>query len=474
VAALATATLAAGGVGLAGWRLRAIATEPRLARAADERRFLERAEREVRFWSFLPLPAGAARAALLEHARYLEEALAAHPAIAEPASAVHLGPAQYRTAAEDVALAARHLGPSPARAALVERLEAKARIAAMPRCEPETAAAWDELWRTTADPALRDGAIAPRLRPALAALLELAEREADATPTYPEFLLPLLRFERAHAPVVTDLIDAAKARQWERALAPLPARLAAAGDTATIFELLARAPEPPPASVLRRAGHMVASAALAAPPPDPAALRARAESLLGEDGALAMAATLPPAYHDMAVAGRDVGPRKLEALVALVAAIPRGPLSSALRARLAALDLHLAELGEDRAYSLRVARAWVGPEFDSVIDDFDMVIAVSAERAPERVLGPFYGTRERAFEAPLFRAGELRWRPWERLEVRVTDDKRAVGLYRRDPGSCFGLAGLAGEWKDPAGHGGMTIEVSPRPPAPFEFVDWPG
>jgi hypothetical protein len=32
---------------------------------------------------------------------------------------------------------------------------------------------------------------------------------------------------------------------------------------------------------------------------------------------------------------------------------------------------------------------------------------------------------------------------------------------------------MNGEWRDPEGHGGMTIEVRPEPPGAFEFVGWP-
>jgi hypothetical protein len=482
--ALVALLLLGAGLGL-NWR---IAHTERRTTPSGERLFIEEAEERLRLGRWAPLRE-AARTGLEQHARFLEEDLAALPAIAEPASGVNLQAAQYRAAAEDLAVAARILGPSADRLALAARLREKARAAEMPPCEPATIAAWEELWRTTEDAALREGAIAPRIRAVLALFAAEAQRESDATEAYPDFLLPLLRVEAAHAPLAADEVRAAKARQWERAFAVLAARALAlaqhaggdpraappgdpgAEEAEAVLDALERAPEPPPAGFLLRAGRLLGSALLAAAAPGPAT-RERCARLLGPAGAQGLASMVPGAYHEMAVATREAGPARLAALARFLGLVPRAALAEPQRARIAALEAHLADLAADRAYSLRVVRAYVGPEFDSLFRSFDMTVAASAERAPERVFGPLAKARERAFEAPLFGEGELRWRAFERLEVRIADDRRQVGLYRRDPGSCFGLRDLAGEWKDPAGHGGMTIAIAPEPPSPFDFAGW--
>lgn len=489
LALLALGSLGALGFVLgAAWQLRGVAGEPRLGTLAEERAFIERGERSLRLWSWAP-GGGAARRGIEAHARFLEEDLAAHPAVAEPASGMNLQAAQYRAAAADVELAARILGAGPAREALAARLREKARVAEMPLCTVETLAAWEELWRTTADPALRDGAIAPRIRAALVFLVDDAEREAGALETYPEILRPLLKLEAEHAPLAADLVRGPKAKQWDRALSLVACRVLAFAQHAggdpkaappgdpgaekveTLLAALAAAPEPPPDSFLASAGRLMGGAVLAAQKTAPDAA-ARCERLLGPAGAQGLATVIPAAYEDVVHAPRESGPDRLRALRRLLAHLPRDLLVAPMRARTAALDAHLAALDAERTYSLTIVRAWVGSELESWKPwrTFDLTVAASAERAPERVLGPFWKVLDRRFDEPILK--DFPWRAWESVDVRVTDAGRPVGLSRHNRGTCFGLHDLVGDWKDPTGHGGMTVAVDPEPPAPFDFAGW--
>jgi hypothetical protein len=456
--ALGLAALAATGV----FTLRSIASRPGAATAAEELRFLEGARASLRAWSFLP--GEAAREAVRAHAANLEVLLRDHAALAEPAAAANLQAAQYRTALEALAIVDAELGSTPARTAVEARLREKARVAAMPPASEETLAAWEELHRGTLDPDVKDHVIAPRIRGVLMELLALAERESAAIPDYPRFFAPLERFRAAHPPLVPEALDAALDRQWDRAFSIL---FPGTAEPASVAAALETAPARPPASFLRRAGKLVGDGLLAG-----GAVPARLEALLGEPGAVGFLSVLPRAYEAMVALPRATGPARLAAITSVVAALPPGALPPLERARLGAFEAHLDELARGASYSLRVTHAQVAPRFDVFYHAFDMTVAVSAERAPERTKGPFPKERE-ASVGEVFGPGELPWRAWEALEVRVFDARRGVGLTRRDPGSCFGLSSFTGDWVEAAGDGAMTVEVTPPPPRPFDFRGWP-
>jgi hypothetical protein len=445
--------------------------------AARERAFIDEAEREVAFWSSLPLPppTGGAEEALRRHAAWLEEDLRRdHPALLEPAEAVALEPAQYRTAAEGLLVASRLLGPGAERDALVARLREKARTAEMPPASRATLAAWEELWRTTGDPAVKEGVIAARLRPIYAAIVAEAEREAEAESAYPDLLLPLVRREAGRAPLARELFRAALERQWERASALLYARLRAPGqdDVETLLRAVETAPAPPSDAALERIGRWLAESVVLTPATASADLAPRVERLLGESGARGVWAAVPSLYRGVVESPAEAGPARLAGLRALLDAYPRARLAPGQGARLAALAAHLEVLSQDGTYGLHVRHVQVSSDFGSFLNPFDMTIAVVSERSAERTIGPIARCLELRPANALFGPGELRWRAWERIEVKVTDAGGPVGLFRRGPGTCFGLHDLAGEWADASGRGRMTIEVTPAPPAPFDLAGW--
>jgi len=455
--------------------------------AARERVFLEEAEARIALWSALPLPSGGAEEALRTHAGFLEEdLLREHPALLEPGPAVELTPAQYRGAAQGLALAARHLGASDERRAREERLRAKARTAEMPAASRATLPAWEELWRTTSDPVVRDGVIAPRLRPLYAAIVAEASREAESVTRYPEILLPLVERAAALAPPAQELFRPALERAWERALTALYARWKEPGqdDPETLLRALETAPAPPPDAARERIGRWLAEAVVARPPSATAIgapasgaaaspeASARVARLLGDAGARGLHAAIPALYAEMAASSAEAGPARLQGMIALCALAPRAPLGPARTARLDALALHLESLTKDGAYSLHVTHALMSVDFGSFLNPFDMTIGVQAQRAKERSIGPIARCRELRPKEPLFGPGELPWRAWDRIEVRVTDSEAPLGIFRRGPGTCFGLHEISGEWIDPASRGRMTIAVSPEPPRPFAFEGW--
>jgi hypothetical protein len=498
VRALVAALVLAGGVfGWAALDMHAIRGEPMALSAAQEQAFIADALQDVAFWERLPgarrggplrrvLGITRARAAVREHARHLDDALRAHPAVAEPYAAIELAPPQYRTAAEGLALAGRVLAEHAAdteevtrgRKRLIERLRQKARVAEMPGATADTLPAWRELLATCPDQTLREQVVMPRVRGVVASLVAGAERAAAASPAYPELFAPLLALEERYGELAPERIAQAKDKLWElgwqsvaESVEPLPPLARAR----MLAEALARAPAPPPDGFRQRAGLALGPALheAAVEGGDVAPLADPLARYLGPAGASALMAALAPRYQVAIRQDAASGPQHVEALRQVVAVVPQALLPKPDAARVEALRAHLGDLTREGRYAVRVERAWVHAGFDSVFDGFDLVITFENARSGNRSLGPRANTRDATFDDLLYGDGELRWKPWDGIVVRVHDDRRAVGVRYVDEGSPFGLHNLTAAWKDERDRGGFTLKIEPSPPVWFDFTGWP-
>ncbi|RME75162.1 MAG: hypothetical protein D6776_03740 [Planctomycetota bacterium] len=487
---LAAILFAAAALDLYGLRRRAPAPS-----IAQERGFIERSLARLQRWRKLPgtdpggllyraLGLAPAEAAVREHARHLEQLLLAHPAVAEPHAAVALSATRYRAAAHALALVQQVLDgadtPEAARlrAERIALLQHKARIAEMPRAGPDTLAAWRQLRARCPDPVLVREVITPRIEAVLTALSAQAVREAARTGRFPQLFEPLLRLERRHGPLGPERRRAVVERLWELAWQTLQKQLEATPEpqrAEALLAALASAPVPPPASVRQRMGAALGPwlhrAALEGHALEP--LRTRIERTLGAAGARALLAALAPLYQNSIALDRNRGPAALAALRKVAKAVPQRWLEPKERERLEALIAHLGDMTRAARYGVRVERAWLSERYDSVFDSLDLVVEFHSERSGSRTLGPRHNRRDTGFDKPLWPEGSLIWRPWDRIEIRLRDDERDVGLRYLDEGSPFGLHQIDGTWTDPEGRGGFTLRISPHPPVWFDFTGWP-
>ena len=484
------AVLYLGAVALCAWQLHTMATTDPSTDAVAERRFVERNQRRLLWWRWLPgagtetlsnmLGFSYANQGIQAHARQLAALLEQQPAVLEPHAAVNLAPPQYRTAAQGLELVAGLLDAAESerrrRSAQVDLLREKARIADMPLPSSRTLAGWFELWKTTRDATLRDKVVFPEVRLLVQARFKTAEAAAMRDQSFPELFGPVVETRARFPEVATETYEQALASIWSHAWQVVSQRLSslpAAKRAAYLVEALDAAPLPPPEAFTLPLGRYLAEAQFGSPTVDSETQRSWRGNLTPAV-CLGMATALPGLYRQATGSNEQVGPSNLEALGHVLELMAKDKMPETLAPRLVELKENVGRLRAEHNYSLHIRHAWVYDGFDSIFDRFDLTVTVTGARSGERQLGPLSATRKASFDGDwLYPDHTFAYKAWDPIEVRLHDDQRRVGLTYSDAGSCFGLWKLAQGWADEDNRGGFEPAMSPEPPAPFDFTKWP-